>query len=274
MASSDLRASVPQGLRLTAYSEKQVKGCYNYNQTLGICFDVRKSSMKLLKTAGEKIVFYMDLGPNMFYYQVVDQGFIGHGPSLIYVPDNIPKVPQVLREFLAMKQNDEETPQELELLKFHYQEVVSELHYVPEIHLLELVSVALSDNSTNWEILQRFRVLWFNLLKTSDIQSPAELGAAHDSDDETTDQHGKRKRRCSLASDPGNDNCQGMCGKGCSCWSFVCGDCCFHRGCYEHDKCCEKRFFSTYCLTPFFHSFHCYGFGGYPKCLRGNFWGK
>ena len=76
MASSDLKGSVPQGLRLTSYSEKQVKGCYSYNQTLGICFDVRKSSMKLLKTTGETIVFYMDLGPNMFYYQVVDQGFI------------------------------------------------------------------------------------------------------------------------------------------------------------------------------------------------------
>ena len=74
MASSDSEV----GLRLlTTYSEKQVKGCYNYNQTLGICFDIRKSAMKLLKTTGEKIVFYMELGPNMFYYQVVDQGFIG-----------------------------------------------------------------------------------------------------------------------------------------------------------------------------------------------------
>jgi len=62
---------------VTSSRPSPVKGCYNYNQTLGICFDVRKSSMKLLKITGEKIVFYMDLGPNMFYYQVVDQGFIG-----------------------------------------------------------------------------------------------------------------------------------------------------------------------------------------------------
>ena len=198
-----------------------------------------------------------------------------HGPSLIYVPDSIPRVPQVLREFQATKQNDEESPQELELLRFHYQEVVSELQDFPEIHLLELVSAALSDNPTNWEILQRFRVLWFNLLKTSDIQTPSELRAAHDSDDETTDQLVKRKKRCSsLESDPYNNNCLGMCGKGCSCWSIVCGDCCFNRGCYEHDKCCEARFFSTYCLTPFFHSFGCSAFGGYPKCLGGSFWGK
>ena len=193
-----------------------------------------------------------------------------HGPSLIYVPDNIPKEPQVLREFLAVKQHDEETPQELELLKFHFQEVKSELHHVPEILLLELVTVALSDNSTNWEILQRFRVLWFNLLKTSDIQPPAELRAAHDSDD----QNSKRKKRCSLASDPNNDNCLGMCGKGCWCWSIFCGDCCYNRGCYEHDMCCRTRFFSTYCLTPIFHSFWCSSFGGYPKCLGGSFWGK
>ena len=71
MASSSTRVS-PDNL-LRGASQR----CYNYNQTLGICFDVRKSSMQLLKTTGEKIVFYMELGPNMFYYQVVDQGFIG-----------------------------------------------------------------------------------------------------------------------------------------------------------------------------------------------------
>ena len=176
----------------------------------------------------------------------------------------------MLREFQAKKQGDEETPQELELLRLHYQDVVSELQYVPEIRLLELVSVALSDNSSNWEILRRFRVLWFNLLKTSDIQTPSELRAAHDSDDETTDPHTKRKKQCSLESDPDNNECLGMCGRGCWCWSIVCGDCCFHRGCYEHDRCCEARFLSTYCIAAPFHSFSCSAFGGYPECLGGS----
>ena len=75
--SLDSEATVPQGLRFQSYSEQQVKGCYNYNQTFGICFDVRKGSMKLLKTTWEEIVTYMELSPNMFYYQVMDQGFIG-----------------------------------------------------------------------------------------------------------------------------------------------------------------------------------------------------
>ena len=182
-----------------------------------------------------------------------------------------------------MKQNDEKTLEELELLKLHYQEAASELHYVTEIQLLELLSFTLSDNSTtDWQILQRFHALCFNLLKNSDIQTPAELRAAHDSNDKTNNKQANRKKRWSterpqcqgLSGNPNNNDCLGMCGKGCTCWSWVCDDCCFHQGCYEHDKCCEKRFYSTYCLTPFFHSFHCYGFGGYPKCLGGNFWGK
>jgi hypothetical protein len=26
-----------------------------------------------------------------------------------------------------------------------------------------------------------------------------------------------------------------MCGAGCSCWSWVCGDCCYHDFCAVHD---------------------------------------
>ena len=29
----------------------------------------------------------------------------------------------------------------------------------------------------------------------------------------------------------------------------VCGDCCYHHGCYEHDVCCQD-FFSSACLGP------------------------
>ena len=36
-------------------------------------------------------------------------------------------------------------------------------------------------------------------------------------------------------------NCIGLCGRGCSCWRWVCGDCCFHKGCYDNDTCCERR---------------------------------
>ena len=48
-----------------------------------------------------------------------------------------------------------------------------------------------------------------------------------------------------------NDNCLGMCGLACNCWRFLCGDCCYHLGCYDHDLCCRERFVQTACLFPF-----------------------
>lgn len=77
VVSSDCNKHAVQGLRLEIYSAQEVKGCYNYNQTLGICFDARKGFMTFLKTTGEEIVFYQELGSNMFYYKLIDQGFIG-----------------------------------------------------------------------------------------------------------------------------------------------------------------------------------------------------
>ena len=52
-----------------------------------------------------------------------------------------------------------------------------------------------------------------------------------------------------------DDLCLGMCGYSCSCWKWVCGDCCYHLGCYGHDVCCRENFIQTKCLFPF--SFKC-----------------
>ena len=45
--------------------------------------------------------------------------------------------------------------------------------------------------------------------------------------------------------------CLGMCGYSCNCWKWVCGDCCYHLGCYGHDVCCREKFIQTKCLFPF-----------------------
>ena len=69
--------SMPTGLRLDSYSEEQVKGCYIHNQPLGVCFDAQKDSMEIAKTTGEEVVVYLKLDKDTFYYQVLNQGFIG-----------------------------------------------------------------------------------------------------------------------------------------------------------------------------------------------------
>lgn len=50
------------------------------------------------------------------------------------------------------------------------------------------------------------------------------------------------------------DECFGLCGYGCSCWSYLCNDCCYHKGCYDHDICCrdEYSFWSCYVWAPFY----------------------
>ena len=47
-------------------------------------------------------------------------------------------------------------------------------------------------------------------------------------------------------------DCKGLCGYKCECWVFLCEDCCYHKGCYEHDQCCERHGYSDpRCITGF-----------------------
>ena len=64
------------------------------------------------------------------------------------------------------------------------------------------------------------------------------------------------RRRLVCGRCPVGQTCLGMCGPRCSvCWWFICGNnCCFHRGCYEHDLCClRKGYFHPSCYNPFRH---------------------
>ena len=59
-----------------------------------------------------------------------------------------------------------------------------------------------------------------------------------------------REKRCNNLCPPcPGYNCLGMCGLGCWCWSFVCGDCCWHIGCFVHDLACGVfGYFSYACV--------------------------
>ena len=63
---------------------------------------------------------------------------------------------------------------------------------------------------------------------------------------------------CPYRGDRSRD-CHGMCGIRCYCWEFLCGDCCVHQGCLDHDDCCvEDGYWSFACATPF--GFSCSGY--------------
>lgn len=193
--------------------------------------------------------------------------FFRRGSSIFYAPADVSRNPEALRAFLDDVFEDEIEDQED--LNNHFQTAMRELHHVPEVKLLERVSAALGGNSSGPEVLQSFHVLCLNLLKSSDVEIPDELRAAPDMEDETVDHPDRQKRSCRR---PTANNCRGLCGKGCSCWWWVCRNCCFNKGCEQHDLCCKKTFTSSYCLRPYHHKFKCNHFPGYPKCLKSSGW--
>jgi hypothetical protein len=65
------------------------------------------------------------------------------------------------------------------------------------------------------------------------------------------------KAYCDAYPNQGND-CFGMCGPGCDCWSWVCGDCCYHWGCAVHDDwCMDGEWWWCYNITAVIALFGC-----------------
>jgi hypothetical protein len=70
-------------------------------------------------------------------------------------------------------------------------------------------------------------------------------------------QQGTENGYCEAYPNQGDD-CYGMCGYGCSCWSWVCGDCCYHSGCAQHDSWCRQgQWYYCYNITAVIALFGC-----------------
>lgn len=68
---------------------------------------------------------------------------------------------------------------------------------------------------------------------------------------------GKTEGYCDSYPNPYN-GCFGMCGEGCDCWSWVCGDCCYHNGCAQHDTWCrDGQWWYCYNITAVVALFGC-----------------
>lgn len=150
-----------------------------------------------------------------------------------------------------------------------YQRAMEKLRSKQEMRLLDRVSQALHQEGRYHPITKAFYVMSMSLLGEHNENKPA-----RDPETADYDHHrylrlfDKKRNSCQdLREDPKRDKCLGMCGPKCWCWSIVCDDCCFHQGCYEHDRCCRKSKLSGYCLLPFLHDFSCGSYGGYPACL-------
>ena len=94
--------------------------------------------------------------------------------------------------------------------------------------------------------------------------SPTNLRAYTAKDCDTMSGNGlcPNEKSKSCKNKPIGKDCLGMCGYGTKCWSYVCGDCCNHRGCCLRNVCCRKHGMTSWqCLWIF--GFSC---KNYRKC--------
>jgi hypothetical protein len=56
--------------------------------------------------------------------------------------------------------------------------------------------------------------------------------------------------KCPKGRCPKGKKCRGLCGPGCTCWWFICRDCCWNIGCDQHDRICTPNGrYSIECLA-------------------------
>ena len=169
-----------------------------------------------------------------------------------------------LRKFKKALQNIRRLELNADAIK---QNAINEMLERPEIQLMQDAALKLMDLGITGDqypsaltflvTVKRFITLRLNATETpeSDTGSGLELS------------HPRKKRACSnwLSRNcpshrcPIGSRCLGMCGPRCwLCWS-ICGDCCYHQGCYDHDVCCDRYgYFSFRCLFPW--GFSCSGY--------------
>jgi hypothetical protein len=133
----------------------------------------------------------------------------------------------------------------------------------PEIQLLHDAAVAMGQRGITGRGYPSALPLYMTAMRLSSNPSTITTVATDNNfpqsdtndDDEKPEHFFTRMKRSSqtcLAKCPPckNKKCLGLCGRGCSCWRWACGNCCYHIGCYYHDLCCRSRPYSLACWVP------------------------
>ena len=239
-------------LRLTVLSSERVAGSYkDFDSARGVRFVSEQERLSIETLSGEPLL----LGSQTFrYYRLLQIGrarFLqyGDGPDLILPSSEDPgrqwRSPADIEELAkTLRSACSESPGDT--VRVALWRVLNQ----DQVRLIERTAFALSTagvRGRNYPSVLPFYMAAIQLQRMLSANVSRDVGlrlAPRDSDD------------CFDECPPcPEQDCLGMCGPGCTCWSFVCGDCCWHLGCYGHDLCCRDNFVSTKCLFPF--SFKC-----------------
>ena len=228
------------------------------NSIIGIKLSATADSIKLESIQDEKLVMtqYLNDEGDQFI-GVLDAGFVRlQGRDYVIPKELIPQASQAKsQEDLSLLMEQLPSMQSSESV---IEGVLRQLADKSETQLFIEASEALGKQgitgSSHPEVLPFF-------ILAIQLHSHDKIGQSVREDD--TSQALNLSASClSLESDPYSNSCFGMCGKTCNCWSIVCGDCCYHQGCADHDACCGLYgYISWACLFPV--RFSC---SGYSAC--------
>ena len=138
-----------------------------------------------------------------------------------------------------------------------FNETINDLLHMEEITLLEGASREVGEQGVtgkNTPMLLPFHM--FALKMTQLLDKSSQNFVTNEQTKESV--LSRKKRRYDCKKYENYRNCKGLCGPRCTCWRQVCGDCCFHRGCFDHDVCCARHgYLSVECVNFRLFSFEC-----------------
>ena len=274
--------STPSGLSSdTAITQEQLQGEY-YGTDGGIRFSSTVNAthvvLSVTTTSGEYVVYIIHpLASNMTMMGVNDTNFMvmekDQQDHIDYNDYVIPKDAMNLMESI-MAGNEKMADDMLQMLdnttvNETRQSVLYNLAMSYEALLIIEAAQALGDRGImgmEYSSVMSFYQLALRLAYARENSDTENEGDGIDSELDTRAYHQHRQRRAESCSNGATcpsgscpyalvrggyrNDCFGLCGYGCSCWSFVCGDCCVHHYCLTHDDCCRRRgFWSWSCLS-------------------------
>ena len=147
------------------------------------------------------------------------------------------------------------------------QNAINEMLERPEIQLMQDAALKLMDLGITGDqypsaltflvTVKRFITFRLNATEIPESDTGSGLEPSHPREKRACSN--RLSRNCPSHRCPIGPRCSGMCGPRCRwCWT-ICGDCCYHQGCYDHDECCATHgYFSFRCLFPW--GFSCSGY--------------
>ena len=281
LAGTEVRT--PHGLlrlesRTTRNTASTVRGKFTAHSGNGIQFTSSQDHLSIASSEGEPILHASRAagGERFGYYNVSGVSFVEAESRAYAVPRNqqinMQNYLEKTRDLLAELQEQGED-EHVAIAQRSYRNFVAS----PEAPLIVHAAKGHGENygmvgSEHPAILPFYAVALGIARARRDTSAEEEMDSDRESYFDTVRTQG-RYPNCNRRSCPPcrNDHCMGMCGPDCTCWWWVCGDCCYHRGCGSHDSCCRNRgFISWECLSI--------ALGGAGFSCRGNydcsrFWG-